>query len=231
MSKLQGSAEDRAGGYFLFGCFAFFLVIVILLFALAVEPRDADAATVTAEIGHGFSNAVGAEALDPTFNKPIDYTPMTFSFSQTSGWATWGSLVELAQNGRAGVVADRVSGNVSHPFRVGPVVVAPQLQIGYSRAPNMDFGLVGGELRATIPMPILRALSTELAVRERHSFAVNFFANEKGSGLPETRWTETRFEAAEVWQISPKVAVGLHGDIDRGSNPDKVLGVFTQLSF
>lgn len=205
-------------------------VIIIVLLAVLVLPR-AKAATVSADIGHGFSNVVGAGALDPTFNKPIDYTPITFDFTQASGRLSWGATAELAQNGRAGVAADKVVPHFGAAFRVGPVTVAPQLQLGYSRAPNLDYGLVGGEVRISVPTPILTSLSTELAVRRRQSFAVNYFANAKGSGLPTNPWSETRIEAAEVWQINPHTAVGIHGDIDRGSNPDKVLGVFTRLSF
>lgn len=205
-------------------------VIIIVLLAVLLAPR-ADAATVSADIGHGFSNSVGAGALDPTFNKPIDYTPIVFDFTQTSGALRWGATAELAQNGRAGVAADKVAAHFGDAFRLGPVTVMPQLQLGYSRAPNLDYGLVGGELRVSIPTPLLAPFTTELAVRRRQSFAENYFANLKGSGLPTTPWRETRVEAAEVWQINSRVAVGVHGDIDRGSNPDKVIGVFTRLTF
>lgn len=230
MTKLHRPPDQREDSVSLLEWIAVALVSAFLLAVVALG-RPANAAEVSADIGHGFSNVVGAGALDPTFNKPIDYTPITFDFIQASGRLIWGASAELAQNGRAGVAADKVVPHLAAAFHIGPVTVAPQLQLGYSRAPNLDYGLVGGELRISVPTPILTSLSTELAVRRRQSFAVNYFANAKGSGLPTNPWSETRFEAAEVWQINSRVAVGLHGDIDRGSNPDKVVGIFTRLSF
>lgn len=208
---------------------------LVLALTLLASPMlitsTAAAQEVSADIGHGFSHVTGVSALDPTFNKPIDYTPLVFDFTDTSGKVLWGASAELAQNGRAGVAADKVLGHASLAFHVGPATILPQFQIGYSRAPNLDYGVIGGEMRVSVPTPFLKPLHTEFAIRYRQSFGVNYFANLKGSLLPTGSRRETRYTLEEVYQISKNVAVGIHGDMDSGSTPDTVVGTFVRLSW
>lgn len=157
---------------------------------------------------------------------PIGSSEFDVDVTGPVGPVLLGSEIQAFQTGRAGLVSDVLQAHVGRDFASGRVTFTPTLILGYARALNDDFGVLGVEGRVAYQQT--SALSTEVSARWRHSFAVNALPL-NAAQLPHTAWHELALQTAQVLRVSPGLALGVSVRRDFGTIPDTAVGFFVRI--